>query len=33
MFIKNILIKTSILVFILPDLKMIWKLNFNKIFR
>ncbi len=31
MFIRDILIKASILMFILPDLKMIWKLNFNKI--
>ncbi len=33
MFARDIWVKASTLVFILPDLKMIWKLNFNKMFR
>ncbi len=33
MFVKDILIKALTLMFILSDLKMIWKLNFDKMFR
>ncbi len=32
-FARNILVSASTLMFILSDLKMIWKLNFDRMFR